>query len=344
MTSVLPGDAASAMAEVNSLPIPQGWYSLGLSTDLKPRQVKPVRLAGRELVLFRGPTGALGLLDAYCPHLGAHLGQGGTVTDRGAVRCPFHGFEFDGGGACVATAYGTKPPPTATLTPYPVQDRNGLVLAWYDPLGRPPAWEVPTVDLSNASSWATHHWQLRGHPQETSENSVDIGHFELVHGYREVAVGKKATTEAQTLLADYSFVKPLLMLGARRVGVTLDIQVRVYGLGVSVVHATARALGLSFRLLVLPTPIEPGVIDLRIALSVVDLSGAFWHRLVPKFVTRSLLPALLIKVYCHEIEQDFEVWKHKRYAPRPALAAGDGPIGLYRQWSRQFYPAPAGPG
>jgi hypothetical protein len=35
----------------------------------------------------------------------------------------------------------------------------------------------------------------------------------------------------------------------------------------------------------------------------------------------------------------FEVWRHKRFASRPALAAGDGPIGLYRQWTRQFYAA-----
>jgi hypothetical protein len=28
---------------------------------------------------------------------------------------------------------------------------------------------------------------------------------------------------------------------------------------------------------------------------------------------------------------------HKRYVDRPALASGDGPVGLYRKWVKQFY-------
>jgi hypothetical protein len=36
------------------------------------------------------------------------------------------------------------------------------------------------------------------------------------------------------------------------------------------------------------------------------------------------------------------IWAHKRYVDRPALAAGDGPIGFYRKWTQQFYPAPNG--
>ena len=35
------------------------------------------------------------MLDAYCPHLGAHLAEGGRVQGE-SVRCPFHAWEFDG--------------------------------------------------------------------------------------------------------------------------------------------------------------------------------------------------------------------------------------------------------
>jgi hypothetical protein len=273
------------------------------------------------------------LLDAYCPHLGAHLGKGGTVTDAGAVRCPFHGFAFDRGGVCVATAYGSKPPPTAVLASYPVEDRNGLLLAWFDPDGKAPGWHIPELDLGRASAWATTMWDLRGHPQETSENSVDLGHFGEVHGYQDLVVGKKASTAGPVLQAEYSFIKPLLTFAGRRLGVQLDIEVNVFGLGVSVVNARVPRFGLGFRLLVLPTPVEAGRIHLRIGLSVKD------HAILPRLLTRAAMPGLLLKVYENEIEQDFEVWRHKRFASRPALAAGDGPIGLYRQWTRQFYAA-----
>ncbi len=65
------------------------------------------------------------------------------------------------------------------------------------------------------------------------------------------------------------------------------------------------------------------------------------HAILPRLLTRAAMPGLLLKVYENEIEQGFEVWRHKRFASRPALAAGDGPIGLYRQWTRQFYAASA---
>jgi 3-ketosteroid 9alpha-monooxygenase subunit A len=55
---------------------------------------------GKDLVLFRGGDGALGLLDAYCPHLGAHLGVGGSVSADGCIQCPFHGWKFGTDGKC----------------------------------------------------------------------------------------------------------------------------------------------------------------------------------------------------------------------------------------------------
>ena len=39
----------------------------------------------------------------------------------------------------------------------------------------------------------------------------------------------------------------------------------------------------------------------------------------------------------HDAQQDFLIWENKRYLARPALARGDGPIGKFRLWARQFY-------
>jgi hypothetical protein len=38
-----------------------------------------------------------------------------------------------------------------------------------------------------------------------------------------------------------------------------------------------------------------------------------------------------------QLEQDIPIWEHKVYFDRPVLCDGDGPIGLFRKWSRQFY-------
>ena len=49
----------------------------------------------------------------------------------------------------------------------------------------------------------------------------------------------------------------------------------------------------------------------------------------------------LLKAYMEDqslaIQQDFEIWEHKGFRARPALCDGDGPIGEFRNWTKQFY-------
>lgn len=55
--------------------------------------------------MWRGSSGKAYVADAYCPHLGAHLGVCGTVQGEN-VECPYHGWEFSGkNGMCVKIPY-----------------------------------------------------------------------------------------------------------------------------------------------------------------------------------------------------------------------------------------------
>ena len=58
---------------------PTGWFIVGFASDLAAGQVKRVHYFGEELVLFRTESGQVHVLDAYCQHLGANMGVGGTV-------------------------------------------------------------------------------------------------------------------------------------------------------------------------------------------------------------------------------------------------------------------------
>ena len=40
----------------------------------------------------------VGVVHAFCPHMGAHLGMGGMVVGN-LLQCPFHGWSFDASGA-----------------------------------------------------------------------------------------------------------------------------------------------------------------------------------------------------------------------------------------------------
>jgi 3-ketosteroid 9alpha-monooxygenase subunit A len=70
-----------------------GWYLLAFADEIGT-QPTPFAIGDRQLIAFRTADreGGAGVrvLDAICPHRGAHLGYGGTVA-RNAVICPFHG-------------------------------------------------------------------------------------------------------------------------------------------------------------------------------------------------------------------------------------------------------------
>lgn len=320
-------------------PFPTGWYFAGRSSDLAPGQLDSRTLAGREIVVWRTRSGkALGS-DAYCPHMGAHFGHGGRV-DGEELWCPFHGFCFDGEGSCTKTGYDTPPPKTARLAMVPVVERHGLILAWHDALGRDPTFEVPEIETDGWTRTLYETTRLRAHPQETTENSVDVGHLMVVHGYSDLETLEKLRLDGDHLTVRYAMKRPADFLGKSR-RVRAEFTIHVYGLGYSRVEVEIPELGLRTRHLVLATPIDGEHIELTIGLSVHDVDRRKVHPLLG-FVPQRLVSELVLqgawRGYRHDVAQDHDIWQHKAYIHPPQLARGDGPVGRYRVWARRFYP------
>ena len=93
---------------------PNGCFQVAYTDDLPAGAVMPLSYFGKELVAFRGRDGAVNVLDAHCPHLGAHLGYGGKVEGN-RIRCPFHAWQFDGSGACTHVPYSDRAPLRAQI-------------------------------------------------------------------------------------------------------------------------------------------------------------------------------------------------------------------------------------
>ncbi|MGH3391740.1 MAG: Rieske 2Fe-2S domain-containing protein [Actinomadura sp.] len=122
-------------------PLPQGWFLVLRSRDLARGGVRGVRLLDRDLVAFRTSDGTLGVLDAYCPHLGADLRTGDVRKD--CLRCPFHGLLWAPDGTSPNGATRPSMPAGTTARSYPVIERNDSIHIWVDEIGRPPSWEPP---------------------------------------------------------------------------------------------------------------------------------------------------------------------------------------------------------
>ena len=54
--------------------MPMGWFQVLYSHELAIGDAIPVEYFGQELVVFRTEAGEAKVVDAFCPHMGAHLG------------------------------------------------------------------------------------------------------------------------------------------------------------------------------------------------------------------------------------------------------------------------------
>ena len=124
----------------------------------------------------------------------------------GHLVCPFHGFTYNVAGTCVATPY-AEPPKSARLNVFDTHEILGLVFAWWGIDGRPPQWNLPE-EPSTCGEWSGLEFRtLRfpGHPQESTENSVDLAHLRYVHGYDKVKAVGSTTIDGVHLVSRFDF-------------------------------------------------------------------------------------------------------------------------------------------
>jgi len=300
---------------------PNGWFQVAYSDELPPGAVKPLKYFGKDLVLFRTEAGEAKLLDAHCPHLGAHLGYGGKVKGD-CIECPFHAWKFDGSGACREVPYAQKIPPRATLQPWLLREVNGLIMTWHHVEGAPPTWEIPALPEHGDDAWTPYErrsWKVKSHNQEMAENSVDAAHFLYLHGVQEMP---KTDCELQGHILHSTSTTVMKTPQGKVNGY---IEVFVHGFG----FTTTRFRGLVETLLVASTtPIDDEYIELRFNFTI--------RKLVNEGVT-STVGAAFQREICRQVEQDIPIWENKIYIHPPVLVDGDGPIGMFRRWCKQFY-------
>ena len=308
--------------------IPVGWYAVSTSDEVKAGDVRTLKYFGEELILYRTESGEAHLTGAYCPHMGAHLAK--SSVDGENLECPFHGFQFGTDGRCVR-AYGKSVPRKAKLETWPIREHNGYIFAWYHPQGLQPEWEIPTLPGPEEgwTKFRTRAIEVLSHPQETSENSVDVGHFVQLHGFGDAWYEGELDIQGHLLKGGYGIK---YVLPGIKVAFTTTFKVEVHGLGYSLVRVTVPRFDAQINLLVLSTPIDNGKIVLRTSASVRNWGPRAWTYFVREAAGMGLN---------REVGQDAPIWETKRYLERPILAEGDGPIAEYRRYCKQFYPQQA---
>jgi vanillate O-demethylase monooxygenase subunit len=157
------------------------WYVAELSSGLGDG-LKPVRLLGRSLVLYRLSDGSVAALEDACPHRKLPLSMGRRRGDL--VECGYHGMTFDPAGICRRVPGNQPIPESARVRSYPAVERQGFVWVW---MGAPERADPSTI--FNIEQWDHPDWG-RTEPDSMAiqcsylhitDNLLDPTHVAFVH-------------------------------------------------------------------------------------------------------------------------------------------------------------------
>jgi len=334
-----PQTLRSQTARYPFAPYPRGWYGFAYADDIHRGDVRTVHALGEEWVVWRGQSGAVGIASATCPHLGAHLGVGGRVVND-SVRCRMHGFCFEPDGTCTATGYDSRPTAKTRAKVLPAVERAGFIMGYYDPDGVDAAWELPPLLLADPGPMHRIFFRMGCHAQDIAENTVDIGHFASTHGYSKVEQIARITSDARTFRTRYALTRSANIFGSPK-SVRVAIDFKLHGLGLFEIEGHTEPGGVVSRFVFASTPVTPDQLDFRIGLwcpRAGDGGPSRLAALIPQRLKRQLIGHMIALGTRLDVAQDVRVLNRKRYLERPALAKGDGRIGEFRAWAKQFYP------
>jgi nitrite reductase/ring-hydroxylating ferredoxin subunit len=310
-----------------------GWFQVGWSGDLRDDVARPLRYFSRDLVAWRSETGSVIVAGGACPHMGAHLGYGGTV-DAGCLRCPLHGWTWDGEGVNVSIPHHTGTS-GRRLERWPTAEFRGAVFVWHSPAGggdpdfdlldelaASPAVNGPHEVTGGFPDAARVYPSVPIHPQVAVEDRVDVDHF----------AGPHATvppTLERLDFRDHSFTSVVSHAGGRgQAGAHIESLVIGVGLAVLTVDFGDQMTDILLGV----TPVDDGLSDVM---------HTVWCRGTdtgPSQIPRDVLDTV-VALMRTELEHDLEVWSHLSYADvvDPEFYRSATSVTAVRDWARRFY-------
>ncbi|XP_066598885.1 cholesterol 7-desaturase nvd-like [Prorops nasuta] len=344
---------------------PNGWFGLIESDQVKKGEVKHVTALGENFAVFRTEEGVVHILDAYCPHLGANMAEGGRVVGN-CLECPFHSWRFRGeDGQCDSIIYSEKVPSIAKTKKWQSCEVNGFVFVWYHIENEEADWQPKQNSKISSGIWRYHgrnEFFIQCHIQEIPENGADVAHLNVVHGPSMFLHEKLPwlarhywTNACWSNTQSFSNNATKEMNGTSEPASNRDesddqeCKTEKHKAFIRIRHSMV--FFRYFTMLSMDVAVEqigPGYVELY-------LDTAFGPMLILQTVTpvKPLLQRVIHKIYappliapyasivflaeCIMFERDVAIWNQKRFEKKPILVSEDRNIAAYRRWYSQFY-------
>ena len=324
--------ATAAEYGLGTYTFPRGWFMVA---DAEAVTQKPlsVRFFGKDMVIYRGASGKVYMVGAYCAHMRTHMGRNTTsnIVQQGrhvegeSIRCPYHAWRYGPDGKCDHIPYAKLIPAAAKIDAYPVVERYNGIFYWHDPEGGPPEYDLPLIREWDDPQWVRWHFDELGsmnlHPIEVVDNICDIHHLLPIH----------ATTPAY-FESEIRGPRVWQRLGGRHdylaVGHEIaDFNTFYTGPGILISRFEGDKPGMMF---ITHTPVDDGVVRV-------------WHGVLSK--APNTVPTEADVAAAREYQgisrmafaQDFEIWSNKEPCFNPMQLPGDGNFAKVRLWYKQFY-------
>jgi phenylpropionate dioxygenase-like ring-hydroxylating dioxygenase large terminal subunit len=159
------------------------WYVACASAELVPGRVHPCTVQERPLVLFRDAQGAAVALSDRCPHRNVPLSLG-QVRD-GALECRYHGWRFDGTGACVAVPglLDQAPLRSRCAERWATREADGFVWVFSAPQVKPSTEPFAFPHLTTPGyTTVRRRFEVEAPVHAVVENTLDVPHTAYLHG------------------------------------------------------------------------------------------------------------------------------------------------------------------
>jgi cholesterol 7-desaturase len=308
------------------------WMFVDFETNILPGK-PPIskQIMGRELIVWRDRRGQVSVMDAHCPHLGAHLGKPGKVVDN-CVRCPFHHFTFDVHGrrtdAKGRSAY-----------VYDTRLVSGMIFAWFHEAYAAPTWDLPDFTCMNGRPMGVlSHYPMR-HTANTVidylENSLDPRHFTIVHRFQRAEL-----TDAKPDGPELTHTMRAVIVPG---GPEATIDFRFIGPCIGIADATFSMAGRTFRQrhlhnAVLHNARANTLFNIKLLAEEDILRFRSFRPQAPKSWADYLFGLVVAGTTPLIDRQDDPIWENRIHLENPDLSRAERGVAVMHRWLERFYP------
>jgi 3-ketosteroid 9alpha-monooxygenase subunit A len=318
----------------------RGWHFLGLTSEYDDGKPHGLEAFGSKLVVWRGASGDLNVLDAYCRHMGGDLSTGTVEGDN--VACPFHSWRWGGDGRCKEIPYARRVPPRARTRAWPTLVVDDQLFVWHDPEGNPPPEDVtiPSIPGYADGEWTSWVWDSvvvpNSHCREIIDNMVDMAHFFYVHKglptyFKNVFEGHVCTQYYAGTTHEHAAAGLPIEIGKYEDQQTVS-DATYWGPSYLVDKLWTKYGDMTFETILITC-------HYPISSSSFKLNYGMVMKKRPEFdeATNEMIAGKMLKGIGEGFYEDVKIWLNKARIDNPLLCEEDGPVYQLRRWYEQFY-------